>query len=283
MVSSLLLGDKTQNVYERKLDGSNEISVPNVPGRWNEIKGRVARFQSVKIARLTQRFSECFLHAEFDAEQRMDFDDDSIRIEYCRVTSEQAKEKCGSWCLGILQQWNLKPGETAIIAPTCDMLREVEEYLNKNSIGTKTTFLTKELFNKAKHQGPSILRLKDKSISRSKKLHFTTDCEQLKLSTIYSFKGWEADNIILFIQKPESNQLHSQNEEKDITEAPSKTLLPAVIYTAITRPRKKLFIINIDTIYITNSSQKSMSTLLYNAEERRVILYILSEIMLADD
>ena len=242
----VVFGDKIQNVYGRELDETNEISVPNIRGRWNEIKGRIARFQSVKIARLTQRFSETFLNAEFDAEQRMDFDDDSIRIEYCRVTSDQAREKCGSWCLGIMQQWQLKSSETAIIAPTCDILREVEEYLNKKSVGTKTTFLSKELFNKAKQQGPSILRIKDKSISRSKKLHFTTDCDQVKLSTIYSFKGWESDNVILFIQKPEMGQPHNQAEEKDITEAPVQTLLPAVIYTAITRPRKKLFIINIE-------------------------------------
>ncbi len=182
----VVFGDKTQNVYERALDGTNEISVPNVPGRWNEIKDKIARFQSVRITKLTQRFSERFLGAGFDAEQKMDFDDDDIRIEYCQVGAEDAKNNCGLWCLGIIQQWKLKPSETAIIAPTCDVLREVEEYLNKNNVETKTTFLSKELFIKAKQQGPSILRLKDKSISRSKKIHFTTDCSQVKLSTIYS-------------------------------------------------------------------------------------------------
>ncbi len=242
----VVFGDKTQNVYGRKLDRENEISVPHVPGRWNEIKGRIARFQSVKISRLTQRFSERFLDAEFDNEQRLDFDDDSIRIEYCHVSSEEAKKKCGSWSLGIIKQRNLNLADTAIIASTCGILREVEGYLNDHQIETKTTFLSKELFDKAKQQRPSTLQLIDRSISHSKKLHFTTDCEQVKLSTIYSFKGWEADNIILFIQKPEKGQSHNQVEEKDITEAPVRTLQPAVIYTAITRPRKKLFIINIE-------------------------------------
>ena len=68
----------------------------------------------------------------------------------------------------------------------------------------------------------------------------------LKLSTIYSFKGWEADNIILFIQKPEPpNAKYDEKNLKPIEEAPEKALCPKVIYTALSRAKVNLFIINL--------------------------------------
>lgn len=53
----------------------------------------------------------------------------------------------------------------------------------------------------------------------------------LKLSTIYSYKGWEADNIFLVIQRP-SKTSDAEN-------------YPELIYTAITRAKKNLYIINL--------------------------------------
>lgn len=55
------------------------------------------------------------------------------------------------------------------------------------------------------------------------KLDFTMDGDKLKFSTIESFKGWEAENII-FILTPNCKA--------------------ELVYTAITRAKEKLIILN---------------------------------------
>ena len=63
------------------------------------------------------------------------------------------------------------------------------------------------------------------------------DTNNLKLSTIHSFKGWEAPTVILFIE----------SEEGDLQKfkVPSNLDNPELIYTAITRARENLYIINL--------------------------------------
>ena len=57
---------------------------------------------------------------------------------------------------------------------------------------------------------------------------------RLKMSTIHSFKGWELLNIVLFVpaKAPESN-----------------TKLDAIVYTALTRTRENLIILNANKRY----------------------------------
>ena len=86
----------------------------------------------------------------------------------------------------------------------------------------------------------------ERSLERTKKLNFSMINEGLKLSTIYSFKGWEADNVILFIQEPErGNEKYDDKHPKPIELAPARALCPEIIYTAISRARVNLFIINL--------------------------------------
>jgi ATP-dependent exoDNAse (exonuclease V) alpha subunit len=57
---------------------------------------------------------------------------------------------------------------------------------------------------------------------------------RLKMSTIHSFKGWELLNIVLFIpaKAPETNKR-----------------LDALVYTALTRTRENLIILNANKRY----------------------------------
>ena len=57
------------------------------------------------------------------------------------------------------------------------------------------------------------------------------------MATIHSFKGWESPNVI-FILEPESD-----NHDKYSISA--KENAPELIYTAITRAKENLFIINL--------------------------------------
>ena len=77
-------------------------------------------------------------------------------------------------------------------------------------------------------------------IRRAAKTHFTTDTDDMKLSTIHSFKGWESESVILILQPEMSDNVRPNGyyiQERDNT--------PALIYTALTRAKCNLFILNL--------------------------------------
>ena len=79
-----------------------------------------------------------------------------------------------------------------------------------------------------------------KEIRRAAKTHFTTDSDSIKLSTIHSFKGWESESVILLLQ-PEMKI----NESYDGYCIQERENTPALIYTALTRAKCNLFILNL--------------------------------------
>lgn len=69
-------------------------------------------------------------------------------------------------------------------------------------------------------------------IRKNKKLHFWMNTGCIKISTIHSFKGWESQVIFLILEK-KNNYSHSYDE---------------ILYTAITRSKSDLVIINYGNI-----------------------------------
>ena len=69
-------------------------------------------------------------------------------------------------------------------------------------------------------------------LEKVEKNRFTMVTHNLKLSTIQSFKGWEAPTIICIIQND------SFNDDNIVTS-------PELIYTGITRAKENLLVINI--------------------------------------
>ena len=66
--------------------------------------------------------------------------------------------------------------------------------------------------------------------------------DQIKMSSIYSYKGWEADNVILLIQ-PAKEYIQAED---------SIMAMPELVYTAITRARNNLFVINLGNASFDN-------------------------------
>ena len=128
-----------------------------------------------------------------------------------------------------------------IVSQTYPVLRSIEQQFRVNYVSQcKTTFETQEVFNKllAEHNGNNkspLFRQDIKKVRRNKKLQFTMDTEDLKISSIHSYKGWDADSVILIIQ-PDS----------DLDEFGGFNTwdLPSLVYTAITRAKQNLFVLN---------------------------------------
>ena len=76
------------------------------------------------------------------------------------------------------------------------------------------------------------------NIRRVNKIHFTMDYDNIKMATIHSFKGWESKSVILILQ-PEGSI------DDDVYNVIGHENSPALIYTAITRAKRNLFILNL--------------------------------------
>ena len=76
-------------------------------------------------------------------------------------------------------------------------------------------------------------RKKIESVRRAKKQMFYMNNGSYKMSTIHSFKGWELDNIILII----GSSFAPSVSQSEVTHE--------LIYTAITRAKKRLYIVSI--------------------------------------
>lgn len=72
------------------------------------------------------------------------------------------------------------------------------------------------------------------ALERTRKQLFTTDKRCLKISTIQSFKGWESPSVIVILD----NDFISKGTNFD-------PMSPQTIYTAITRARENMYIVNI--------------------------------------
>ena len=112
---------------------------------------------------------------------------------------------------------------------------------------TSTTFISSEEYDELlkihKLEGienpiANYMFKRDKdAIEHNKRIHFTMEAEGLKMSTIHSYKGWESPNVIIFLE-PEVQEKakfcvsHDEN-------------VPELIYTAITRAKENLYIINL--------------------------------------
>lgn len=249
----IVFGDARQNIYKRSLDSKGQVNIGFIRGSWNNELNKGIRFSNVLLSDLAMKFQKEF-YKEYVSdiiinEQASIFN--SVKYYYVRKDTDAATLQ--SNCLWLQQNFGSGIMGTVILAQSCDILRDIDfEYRQKTHQQTLTTFESAEQYEELKkrhHIGEndtqkSYLFNNDvKQIRRNKKLHFTMGAKCLKLSTIHSFKGWEADTVILIIE-PVLEQvgelryaIHANDNSREL------------IYTAITRAKENLFILNMGNEY----------------------------------
>lgn len=246
----ILCGDGEQNIYNREVESTTKMPMVRGFGQnnpWRNVSQRVSmRMLNPRIAILSSQFAQEF---NISNEELLIQQDDLNLFDY----------KMGYWCVNpavspdtiagniewVIRQFNLNSKDVVILGQTINFLRVIDYHLrSKFSHKTMTTFESKEEYEqiKSKTYSQAKLELDLKAIRRVAKVHFTTDVDWLKLATIQSFKGWESKSIILIIQ-PEKDSVESSNED-DFT-LKTRQNIPAHLYTAITRARENLFILNL--------------------------------------
>lgn len=239
----VIFGDVKQNIYKRSLDETKEIHTP-IPGQWTKRLNIGHRFNNPRIASLSMEFQKYFFGDlptdEIAPDLSLGFSTRDVLYEM--MPSSSTGDEIAQRCLEIISANSLDLRNTIILSQTNDVLRGVDKaYRERTGQKPMTTFETKEYYDYLKENSADF----DKDLRRirdNKKTHFTMMTDQIKMSSIYSYKGWEADNVILLIQ-PAKEYIQAED---------SIMAMPELVYTAITRARNNLFVINLGNVSFDN-------------------------------
>ena len=237
----VVFGDGRQNIYSRQQDENHMPRIPGIPGPWsqmNEISCVSFRIENPEITRLSTLFQETFFDYSEPFTQQSALPFEQFSIKYWNIGNSVSAETLFSNIAWIINEHNLNHRDVTILSQTCSVLRNIEDvYIRNGGESPLTTFETKEQYEKIENNS-NWPKSDIDSIRRVKKVHFTIDYDGIKMATIHSFKGWESPTIILILQ-PEGSI------ENDVYNVIEKENSPALIYTAITRAKQNLFILNL--------------------------------------
>ena len=236
----VVFGDPKQRIYPYcDIDNQGDVRIGVIPGQWNGSLERKMRFSNTQLSDLADRFLQKYIDTTKElnrpsGQQQLDFSN----ITYLNLTSPSIPVLVRR-IVDLLQHSNVDMnGDFIILAQTHTFIRSFEYEYRKLFPQTRvhSTSETQEeydmLLNERYHSAEDI-RFKEalKDIQRAKKQYFSMNVDGLKLSTIHSYKGWDAENVLLIIE----------------SHVGSEFLSPQNIYTGITRARNKVLIVNLGT------------------------------------
>jgi len=241
----VVFGDSKQNIFKRELDSKGDIKIGAViGGLWNHELAKSYRFTNPQIQRLADRFSACFIDIE-SAQDEVIEQSLTTNIKYALIEKVDNISTLARYCRNIFQHFAfVKDSDTAILSPSSYLLRQLEyEYRQLTGLSTLKSFADLEeiwrcLDEARRSQIGSISNLTEylrnnrfstDSLDKQYKNRFDVYSKELKFATIHSFKGWESPTVILFI----TNENADKGDEDKL------------IYTALTRAKENLFILNL--------------------------------------
>lgn len=228
----VVFGDEKQNVYDQKLDADRKPNT-TIPGRWAKLDESFRL--SNKILQLAENFQSEFFKEKYELDKAIPkqkeiaFSEENI--EYSKFNDSNTIADLSNFIIDKSKEHKVQPQNICILAHTNQLLRELDfEIRGLTEQKTYTTFETQEMWEFLSSQRPNKIELESevRTIRKNKRFNFWMNAGGMKLSTIHSFKGWEIDTLFLIIDSK------SSHETKEL------------IYTALTRCRNRLFILNID-------------------------------------
>jgi hypothetical protein len=138
----------------------------------------------------------------------------------------------------LTERFAIHPNDVCIASSRIPLLREVDHLIRKTCREqTMTMFESKEAYSElcGSISHPKELDDAVNRLRKAKKFHFWMNPGTVKLTTIHSFKGWEINTLILVLFSDQA-AAHGEGGEPVLDEE--------LIYTAITRCRHNLFVVN---------------------------------------
>lgn len=233
----VVFGDPEQQIYSNcEKDVNGDIKIGVIPGLWNGSLEKGFRFSNGQITQLSDAFKTAFLNTNSSILQKnqLQFDFD-IHISYslipdatCEVILQQIEKKLNDCGTDIEENSNI-----VILTQSHSIIRSLENIYRNNhhNCATQTTSESKEQYDSLlslpwinNDVNSESFKQELNNLRRAKKLHFSMDKSGLKLSTIHSYKGWEAETVIVIVE-PNCD--------------------PSVLYTGLTRAKNNLIIISL--------------------------------------
>jgi len=227
----VLFGDEKQNIYGKPIDEKRKIKT-NISGpptiltgcfRSNaEIIERVKLFQKLFNLKYEIDEIECeagLFNGVLGKIGVYDIEDANIEMLHKSI-------------LKIHKEYEIPYSDITVLGSGAPLLRLCEKrFRDVTSFETECMFIKQEDYEiLLKSQiDKNEKELKIHALERGLKLHFDANKSVIKFSTIHSYKGFESNTIIAINQSPLEKQNTSELE---------------LIYTALTRAGKNLFVIN---------------------------------------
>lgn len=244
----VVFGDPKQNVYHRPTEEkTGDIKLGVIGGVWNKELNTGRRFTNPRLATLATAFQTQFLSNQpIDTINTANGFDNTLNfqiVSYYNMRSSFTMDNLVLKLTEIIKKSNNEPKDFVVLASYSKLLQSIDsKYREMTGEITEITFVSieqyerlKELHNVSDEHPASWKFNRDyEALGRTRKQLFTTDKRCLKLSTIKSFKGWESPSVIIIL------------DDKYNSKAACYTPMePEMMYTAITRARESLYIINI--------------------------------------
>ena len=241
----VVFGDSKQNMYCRELDKNGDIKLGLIPGQWNRKLTKSRRFTNPSLANLATDFQNEFMK-EFvtdciELEDSKNFILGFSAINYFDM-GLYLNNQCLDYKVGcvvniiidIISKNDYRYGDFVVLVFSRFLVRMIDyNFRMITNQCTETTDVSHEDFNSLNmvyrnaHDVQWGLSSNLNSLRFIRRKLFSTDNKSLKISTINSFKGWESPSVIFILDE----KLTLENKE--------------FVYTAITRARERLYIINI--------------------------------------
>lgn len=243
----VVFGDPKQNIYNRPLDTNGDIRLGVIGGLWNRQLTTSRRFTNPRLANLATAFQAQFMpnhptdniSTDNALENTLNFQ----VINYIDMRANCSLDALVDNIINIISNDINEAKDFVVLASTTKLLRSIDfHYRHQTKTQTETTFVSTEVLERLKKiHNTTDERTADwkfhrdfEALERTRKQLFTTDKRCLKISTIQSFKGWESPSVIVILD----NDFISKGTNFD-------PMSPQTIYTAITRARENMYIVNI--------------------------------------
>ncbi|OUA62389.1 ATP-dependent helicase [Bacillus thuringiensis serovar thailandensis] len=235
----VLLGDEKQNIYNRELEEDKKVKT-TISGAWNQLNTSyrlTSRISDVAIEFQKYFFKEKYELDNIDLQEQLQLTlDDGTQLHYYFIKKSLEHKTYIEFfkiVYNIIEKLDAHRNDLCFLGTQIELLRELDYYIRLyRKEKTTRTFESKEVYEQIKEHNDCKRQLE--KLRRERKYNFWMNGGTTKVATIHSFKGWEINNLVLFVAEDINK---SEDEEKVAVEE--------LIYTGITRCRKNLIIINI--------------------------------------
>ena len=229
----VVFGDEKQNIYNIELE-EDKKPYTGVPGpTWQKLEQSYR--VSNKILDLAESFQKYFFKDKYELDKaipkQQTFNFEEEIIEYYNFDDKAILATLSNFIIDKIKKDSIQNQDVCILAHSNALLMELDYEIRKSlNQKTYTTFETKQIVNslESKKLSKKDFEGKIRAIRKNKRFNFWMNSAGIKLSTINSFKGWEINTLFLIID----GESKYETSEK--------------IYTAITRCRSRLIILNLN-------------------------------------